>query len=157
MSLILFLLWWLLNGRMTMEIAVIGLLATLAVMLFLWKFLHWSPQKEWAFLRQIPQLLLFLCRLAREIVSANIAVGKIILRKKQQAVIRVIHTSLQTEFARALLANSITITPGTVTLELDGDSLTVHCLAPQLADGLENSALEKRLHRIEEGLHGTIL
>jgi len=157
LSLILFGLWLILNGRVTLEIAVIGMLATLAVMLFLWKFLSWPPKKEWAFLRQIPQLLLYLGRLAYEIALANIAVGKIILRREQKPVIRVVRTSLKTQFTRAMLANSITITPGTVTLELDGELLTVHCLTPELADGLENSALERRLRHIEEGLHGTIL
>jgi multicomponent Na+:H+ antiporter subunit E len=43
---------------------------------------------------------------------------------------RIVHfrTRLSSEIARALLANSITLTPGTVTLDLDEDHLVVHWL-----------------------------
>ena len=53
-----------------------------------------------------------------------------------------------------LLSNSITLTPGTITLSCRGDELTVHCLRPEMARGLENTVFERKLRRIEEALHG---
>ena len=41
---------------------------------------------------------------------------------------RIVHfrTRLSSKFARVILANSITLTPGTLTLDLDEDHLVVH-------------------------------
>jgi len=48
-----------------------------------------------------------------------------------------------------LLANSITLTPGTITVSLDDDEYTIHCLDASLAEGLENSEFEKALMKLE--------
>ena len=154
MSVVLFLLWLILNARITVEIGVVGLVATGAAMLFLWKFLDWPPGRELAAIRQIPQIILYAGLLVKEILLANVFVAKVIYRKKPQPVIRTFRTKLKTNFARTVLANSITITPGTVTLTCEGDLLTVHCLMPELAQSLEDSSFERRLLRIEEGFHG---
>ena len=61
-----------------------------------------------------------------------------------------IHTNLRTDTARVLLANAITLTPGTITVSLDADVLTVHCLDRSLSEGLENSSFEQLLLKIEE-------
>ena len=58
-------------------------------------------------------------------------------------------TDLQTTFARVLLANSITLTPGTITVSLEDDLYTVHCLDKQLAQGIDSSVFVKLLERIE--------
>jgi multicomponent Na+:H+ antiporter subunit E len=53
-----------------------------------------------------------------------------------------------------ILANSITLTPGTITLDCRGDELTVHCLTEEMAEGLEETIFEKKLKRIEAVLFG---
>ena len=59
-------------------------------------------------------------------------------------------TSLKSDFTRMLLANSITLTPGTITISLEGDEYTIHCLDTSLAEGLENSDFEKALKKLDE-------
>ena len=59
-------------------------------------------------------------------------------------------TSLQTKAARVLLANSITLTPGTITVSLEGDELVVHCLDKTLAEGLADGIFAKELERLEK-------
>ena len=154
MSIALFALWLILNARIAWDVVLTGLAATAAVLLFMWKFLNWTPTREACVLRSIPLAILYLLRLIREIVTANLYVMRVIRTGKPEPVIRSFHTKLQTRFARTILANSITITPGTVTLACEGDCLTVHCLMPELADSLENSVLERRLLRLEGKLHG---
>ena len=48
-----------------------------------------------------------------------------------------------------MLANSITLTPGTITVKLSGDEFSVHCLDKSLAVGLSDSIFVKLLMRIE--------
>ena len=58
-------------------------------------------------------------------------------------------TNLRTTFARVLLANSITLTPGTITVSLEDDIYTVHCLDKELAKDIDSSIFVKLLERIE--------
>ena len=59
-------------------------------------------------------------------------------------------TRLRRPFARAALANSITLTPGTHCVDLDGDQLTIHCLEPRFAEPIFEGILEDRLARLLE-------
>jgi multicomponent Na+:H+ antiporter subunit E len=51
-----------------------------------------------------------------------------------------------------MLADSITLTPGTITVSLEGNEYVVHCLDKELAEGINTSVfvtLLKRLERME--------
>jgi multicomponent Na+:H+ antiporter subunit E len=79
---------------------------------------------------RIIQVLIYFGWLAGQIVKSNIAVIARVLGPKHAInpdVVR-IRTSVQSDLGRALFANSITLTPGTVTLDTDGDILVVHTL-----------------------------
>ena len=60
------------------------------------------------------------------------------------------HTNLKTESARVLLANSITLTPGTITVSLDEDEYMVHCLDKSLGIGIDESVFVEMLTKMEE-------
>ncbi|MFC1571530.1 Na+/H+ antiporter subunit E [Candidatus Margulisiibacteriota bacterium] len=60
--------------------------------------------------------------------SSFIVVYQVITMRINPGIVK-IRTRLKSRFACALLANSITLTPGTVTVDLEGDQLTVHWLA----------------------------
>ena len=49
-----------------------------------------------------------------------------------------------------LLANSITLTPGTITVSVEGNRFCVHCLDWELADGVEDSVFVELLKEMEE-------
>ena len=49
-----------------------------------------------------------------------------------------------------LLANSITLTPGTITVSVEDDRFCVHCLDKELAEGMEDSVFVKLLEEMEE-------
>ena len=57
--------------------------------------------------------------------------------------------NLKTEMARVMLANSITLTPGTITVSLTDQELLVHCLDKSLAEGMEDSEFVKLLEKLE--------
>lgn len=50
---------------------------------------------------------------------------------------------------RVIYANSITLTPGTITMELEGDDLLVHALTREGADGLKGGDMDRRVCRFE--------
>ena len=60
-------------------------------------------------------------------------------------------TGLKTDLARTVLANSITLTPGTITVSISEEELVVHCLDKSLAEGMEQSKFVKMLQRMERG------
>lgn len=84
---------------------------------------------------RIVQLALYLVWLMGQIVKANIVViGKVLGPGSaiDPAVVR-IRTDAKTDLGKALFANSITLTPGTVTVDVDGDMLVVHALSGEAA------------------------
>lgn len=54
-------------------------------------------------------------------------------------------TELRTPAARATLANSITLVPGTLTVRITGDEFLVHALWPRAADDLSSGAMQRRI------------
>lgn len=95
----------------------------------------------------------YLFWLTVEIGKADWAVMKIILAPDALVRQRLIHVPAgqKTDFGKMLFANSITITPGTITVETEPDHFIVHALSDDAADKdalavMENkvSALEKR-------------
>jgi multicomponent Na+:H+ antiporter subunit E len=76
----------------------------------------------------------------------------VVTRKMQP---RIVHfrTSLHSDLARMTLANSITLTPGTITVDLNDDHLTVHwsfCTTTHSRGAGEKikGRMEKVLHRV---------
>ena len=114
--------------------------------------MDYSPQKELRFYKKIPLFFQYIWCLLREIVSANIAVYRMILTRREQIepVIVHVHTDLKTQTGRMLLANSITLTPGTITVSMTDTELLVHCLDKSLSEGIEDSAFVHLLHKLEE-------
>ena len=149
----LFLLAWIIfNGNITLEILIFGVVISAMVLLFMCKFMDYSLQKELNVYKKSIYFLAFCVLLLREIVKANLAIIPRILsvEEEMEPVIVKFRTGLKSEFTRMLLANSITLTPGTITVALEGDEYTIHCLDTSLAEGLENSDFEKALMKLDE-------
>ena len=60
------------------------------------------------------------------------------------------HTKVKTEAGRVILANSITMTPGTITVDVRDDLFLVHCLDNSFADGIDDSEMQKRVCHLEK-------
>ena len=85
--------------------------------------------------------------LLMEIVKANIYVFSLAMHPRmcdliQPHVIR-FKTSLKTDYAKFVFANSITLTPGTVTVRVDGDEFSVHAISPRTAEALPGIMQDK--------------
>ena len=152
MLLLFFSAWVIFNGRLTLEIALFGAAIAAAMFAFICKFMGYSLQKERQFYKKIPVFCQYVYHLIKEIISANFAVCHMILTRKEEIepVLVLVHTNLKTETARVILANSITLTPGTITVSLADQELLVHCLDKSLAEGMEDSEFVKLLEALEE-------
>ena len=151
MYLLLFGLWLVLNGRVTAEICALGAVISAAVFGFLCRFMDYSLKKELLLFRLIPFLIGYFWVLIKEIVKANVCVLKIILSPELQPEPALVYfdTKLKSGVARMMLANSITLTPGTITVSVEKQRFCVHCLDRELAEGMEESVFVKLLERME--------
>ncbi|MGI9366067.1 MAG: Na+/H+ antiporter subunit E [Rhizobiaceae bacterium] len=93
----------------------------------------------------------YLFWLTVEIGKADWAVAKVILAKTMPSQQRLIGVPAKQkgELAKALFANSITITPGTVTVETEEDQLIVHALTDEAADLEALSEMDQRVCAVE--------
>lgn len=152
MLLLFFLVWVVFNGRLTLEIALFGVAVAGAVFAFICKFMDYSLEKELRFYWMIPAFGQYLYYLVKEVITANLTVSRMILTRKEtmEPVLVHVHTDLKSETARVILANSITLTPGTITVSMTEDDLLVHCLDKSLSEGMEDSVFVRLLKKMED-------
>lgn len=144
-------LWIVFNGQFTVEILLFGIGISAAVCFFSVRFLDYSFRKEFKLLKKLPCFVAFIFMLVREIVKANLVACKLIFKgqKKVKPVVYTFSSPLKTDLAQTLLANAITLTPGTITVSLHDGVYRVHCLDESLCDGIEESCFVKILSKIE--------
>jgi multicomponent Na+:H+ antiporter subunit E len=89
--------------------------------------------------------------LIREIAKSGWSVAKIIVHPRLpiSPTMTVVRASQRTTAGVATYANSITLTPGTITVRLKGNDLTVHALTRDGALDLEGGAMDRRVSRFE--------
>jgi len=123
----LFLAWWCLISSLNIQEIIAGIVISFVLALALNK-LYLDLQFPRLSLKRAVYFIGFLFVLCREIVKANLDVAYRVLHPKMpiRPGIVVIKTNLKTNIARFFLANSITLTPGTFTLDIIGDKLLIH-------------------------------
>lgn len=96
--------------------------------------------------------VLYLPYIIWEIVKANIDVTKAIFNPTSISP-RIFRTkaSQKTGTARVIYANSITLTPGTITLDMRGDDLLIHALTKDTQAGVESGDMDRRVTKLEGG------
>lgn len=151
MFFLLFVLWIIFNGRITVEIIIFGLLICGIIFAFMCRYMEHSLAKEILFMKKIPLALVYAWVLIKEIVKANVDVLKLITSFKVEAepILVRFKTTLKTKTAKVILANSITLTPGTITVSLEKDEFLVHCMDKDFSKGLENSIFVQLLEELE--------
>lgn len=95
--------------------------------------------------------LFYLPWLLWEIAKANLHVARVILTPSLPIHPRLlrIRATQKSNLGRVILANSITLTPGTVTLDVRDGTLLVHALTPKSADGLLSGDMDRRVTWLE--------
>ncbi|MGN0990660.1 MAG: Na+/H+ antiporter subunit E [Candidatus Ventricola sp.] len=146
-----FALWIVLNGRWTTEIALFGLVFAAIAYAFTWKYLGYSPKVDAALVRRLPSAIRYGVLLVREIVKANLTTAGMILKKDFEPDPQLVRfdAPLVKNRHRVILANSITLTPGTITVDLQDNHYLVHALDASLVEGLDDGAFVQALAAME--------
>jgi len=90
--------------------------------------------------------------LTKEIILSNLLVVKHIWlgNKSISPTMKTITVSQKTDIGKVIYANSITLTPGTVTVNLEGDQFMVHALLKESIEELEAGEMDRRVTRLED-------
>lgn len=98
--------------------------------------------------RKFPAYLLWL---TREIIVANVLVVKHIWmgNRSISPSLKVIKASQKTDLGKVIYANSITLTPGTVTVNMVDDQFTVHALLHESIEELEAGEMDRRVSELK--------
>lgn len=154
MFILFFICWVVFNQAFTLEIAIFGLVLSAVMLLFICKFMDYSIKKDIVLLKKFPSMVVYALVLLKEIIKANFVLYKLFFlhsKEKREPVMVTFESRLKTRTARVFLANAITLTPGTISVKVKGNKLTVHCYDKSLAAGLNDTVFEKRLLKLEEG------
>lgn len=145
--LILSLVWLILFEEFSVGIALTGLLMAVLVVIFTDRFLL-KGNYEHSYMIELGTLLKYGLRLIVEIFLAGIAVIPNILTGKSDVEIINCETKLTDELLIDILANSITLTPGTVIVEKKGSKLKVLALNPPGVEEDPRGVIPLRLEEI---------
>ena len=110
---------------------------------------HWTLKRDMLLLRSLPIFLVYLLNLIREaaVAAARVALLALSPGKKPEPKIVEFNSGLGRRGLNVILANSITLTPGTITVRQEGDRFLVHVLRAEYADNIENSSFIRLLRR----------
>ena len=146
--------WIILNGRITLEILCFGVLLCVAVIFFLRYALGYTWEFDKRVCRISVSLLKYAVVLFMEIVKANLQVAAMIVSgKKVEPQLVHFTVPLNSDAAQVALADSITLTPGTITVQTKGGEYYVHALDEAFAGGLDESCFVKQLVEMEGKLN----
>lgn len=98
-----------------------------------------------------PRVLSYWLWLAIEVLKSALRVIVLVLRGGEQPVVRRVSTGDLSPVGKATLANSITLTPGTLSLCVIDDQIEVHSLHAPFLEDLDNGHFQNRVRRFDSG------
>jgi len=140
-----FLFWLLLSGHYSPFYLALGVLSAAAVAI-----VNRDEESVSDLLRAFPRLAVYVPWLLKEIVVANLQVARIILHPRLpiDPVVLRFRPPLSGDLAQTLLGNSITLTPGTITLDIEGDEFVVHALTARAGTDLVEGSMAARVKAV---------
>lgn len=150
LALALFGIWLLWSGHYGLYLLSCGIVSTLLVVL-LSRRMNIVDSEGVPVQLGLRPFILYAPWLLKEMVVANLDVARRILTPRlpiKPATFR-IRSSQKRDLARVIYANSITLTPGTVSIDMDGDQITVHALSHEGAKEDISSEMDRRVSRLE--------
>jgi multicomponent Na+:H+ antiporter subunit E len=147
----LMLIWVIANGTLALDTLIAGVVITAAIALAFASFarvysvIRWSPKVIFYYLMYLGVFLI-------ELTKANLNVMRLVFSPRIDIApgIVEIKTSLKSPIGRLALANSITLTPGTLVVDIKGDSLFIHWINVSATDPV--AATEEISARFEKYL-----
>ena len=98
-----------------------------------------------------PRLIQYTLWLIKEILKSNIQTAKVIIMKSEEPELFSVKATQKTNEGKVTYANSITLTPGTVTTQIKNDIFEVHALTKDFGDDVRSSEMDKMVTWLEKG------
>ena len=139
--------WLLMSGHYTPLVTGLGVIST--------AFATWmshrlgGSDKEGLPLHMFRKLPAYYIWLIKEIIMSNIATAKTILGKSDAPELFYVPFTQKTDACVATYANSITLTPGTVTVDIDENGFLVHALSSDFGDDVRSGDMDRRVTQLE--------
>ena len=151
MFVVLFILWVLFNGKLNWEIAIFGVVLSAAVYAFSCAFLGYSWKGDLKAVRRLPACVKYLWLVVKEVVKSNIALIRAVYSRGEEVHPKLVafQTPLRGQY-KSVLADSITLTPGTISVISEDDRLVVHCLDTAFAEDIENTGFQQQLEAMQK-------
>lgn len=148
---VLFAFWLLLSGHYSVFLITVGLAISVAVTVGL-HFMKVVDEQAQPF-ELVINAVTYWPWLAWEILKSGWRVTRIILDPKLPIcpTMRQVQSTQKTAVGRVTFANSITLTPGTISVALEGDKILVHALEASGLDDLDQGAMDRRVASFERG------
>ncbi len=143
--------WLLLSGHYTLLLISFGLFSAVLVVLLALRMDVIDHEGQPLHLN-LKALAIYWCWLLKEIFISNIYVCRLILNPAMpiSPTVIVLRSSQSSDLARVIFANSITLTPGTVTIDVDGDITEVHTITKEAAKSLLQGSMDDRVTALED-------
>ena len=148
-AIIMSILWVIFTGKLDSEELIAGVVISLVLALFTYRYftekglLNLTPKKIFCGIIYFPYLIW-------EMIKANLDVAYRVIHPKlpiKPGIVKV-KTNMKSDLGKLLVANSITLTPGTFTLDIKDDTLYIHWINVQTTDTEEASkAISGRFER----------
>ncbi|NOQ90018.1 MAG: cation transporter [Gammaproteobacteria bacterium] len=152
----LFIIWMIANASLAVETVIAGLVISAVIALAFATFasaysvIRWSPVVLYYYLKYLAVFFI-------ELVKANINVMRLVFspRINIKPGIVEIKTELKSPIGRMALANTITLTPGTLVVDIKDDSLFVHCINISTTDQIKATAeISGRFEKLLKVIYG---
>jgi multicomponent Na+:H+ antiporter subunit E len=148
--------WLGLSGKFDLFHLLLGLLSVLLVLGFNDAIRRLKPARGGPASRDRLNLvlaLLYVPWLVWQIISSAVYVTRLILAPPSRLDPRILRFRCDqpNEVAEVVLGNSITLTPGTLTLDIHDDEFVIHCLDQGVADGVLAGTMQRRVARLWGG------
>ncbi len=141
-------LWMLLSGPFSLDHRLVLVLGICSVVLVLFIAFRMDViDREGVPVHLAAKILFYWIWLAKEIAKSNWQVARLILDPKLPISPRMIRVKATqtTDYGRVIHANSITLTPGTVSVEIEKDEILVHAISQEAAEGTLEGSIDRRV------------
>lgn len=151
-TILLWIFWLLISWSFDWISMIMGLVFSVFISFFMAAELLTSEESP-SFIKKPHKFFIYVFILLREVIKANVQVVQIVLSRKLDInpEFITIKQEVKKPVTQALWGNSITLTPGTLTIDIDDQEILIHVLDRRLVEGLKNNPVLKALQDFEGG------
>ncbi|MBO1225515.1 MAG: Na+/H+ antiporter subunit E [Candidatus Scalindua sediminis] len=142
--------WILLSGEFTFILITSGIVASLIVAYLSHDIFIGKPDIKIE-TRRVFKFIKYLPWLVWKVILANFEIAYLVLHPKMLIDPQIIRfeTDLKTDLGIVTLANSITLTPGTITVEANKEEFVIHAIWQKSVEGIIDGEMQRKVKEIE--------